>query len=153
VLGGLLEFLAAELGAARVEVERDLAAGLPPVAADEGQLRAVFLNLVRNSREAMPRGGRLAARTRLDGGTVEITIADTGGGIPAGDLTRIFEPFYSTKERGTGLGLAFAREVVVQLGGTIRCDSEVGRGTTFTLRLPVAADERAGTPAEAARAS
>jgi signal transduction histidine kinase len=84
---------------------------------------------------------------------VEIEVADTGGGIPAGDLTRIFEPFYSTKERGTGLGLAFAREVVVEHGGTIRCDSAVGRGTSFTIRLPAAPEERAEPAAEAASAS
>jgi len=84
---------------------------------------------------------------------VEATLSDTGGGIPAGDLSRIFEPFYSTKERGTGLGLAFAKEVVVQIGGTIRCESEVGRGTTFTLLLPAASDEQAAPAAEAASAT
>ncbi|MFT3914237.1 MAG: ATP-binding protein [Anaeromyxobacteraceae bacterium] len=150
VLGGLLDFLGPELSAAKVEVRRELAPGLPPVRADEGQLRAVFLNLVRNSREAMPGGGTVTAVARPepaggragDGpGGVEVRLSDTGGGIPAGDLTRIFEPFYSTKERGTGLGLAYVREVVVQHGGTIRCDSEVGRGTTFTIRLPGAAPD------------
>ena len=150
VLGGLLDFLGPELQAAKVEVRRELAAGLPPVRADEGQLRAVFLNLVRNSREAMPGGGTVTAAVRLDpaggqagdGSTgVEVRLSDTGGGIPAGDLTRIFEPFYSTKERGTGLGLAYVREVVVQHGGTIRCESELGRGTTFTIRLPAAAPD------------
>ena len=73
---------------------------------------------------------------------MEVEVADTGGGIPPGDLTRIFEPFYSTKERGTGLGLAFALQVVKEHGGTIRCDSAAGRGTTFTIRLP-ADEERA----------
>jgi len=155
VLGGLLDFLSPELSAAKVEVHRELRGGLPAVRADEGQLRAVFLNLLRNSREAMPGGGTVSAETRLEAGptgdaaAVEVRIADTGGGIPAGDLTRIFEPFYSTKERGTGLGLAYAREVVEQHGGTIRCESEVGRGTTFTIRLPAASDERAPAPAEA----
>jgi two-component system, NtrC family, sensor kinase len=74
---------------------------------------------------------------------VEVTVRDTGGGIPPGDLTRIFEPFYSTKERGTGLGLAFTQQVVEEHGGSIRCESAVGEGTTFTLRFPAAGEERA----------
>jgi len=142
ILASLLDFLGPELQAAGVEVVRELAAGTLPVRADEGQLRAVFLNLLRNSREAMPAGGRITVCTRRAEGAVEAAVADTGGGIPPGDLTRMFEPFYSTKERGTGLGLAFAQQVVKDHGGEIRCDSAVGRGTTFTLRLPRAEEER-----------
>ena len=74
---------------------------------------------------------------------------DTGGGIPEDDLTRIFDPFYSTKERGTGLGLAFVQQVVQEHGGQVRCQSEVGRGTCFTLRLPALAEERLGEPTPA----
>jgi two-component system NtrC family sensor kinase len=140
LLGSLLDFLAPELAAARIEVRRELAAGLPPVRGDEGQLRAVFLNLLRNAREAMPGGGAVTVRTRRDGGAVEIVVQDTGGGIPPGDLPRIFEAFYSTKERGTGLGLAFAQQVLNEHGGTIRCESEVGSGTAFTIRLPAEVD-------------
>jgi signal transduction histidine kinase len=143
ILASLLDFLAPELQAAGVEVVRALAPGPLPVRGDEGQLRAVFLNLLRNSREAMPGGGRITVRTARRGGTIEAGVADTGGGIPPGDLTRVFEPFYSTKERGTGLGLAFAQQVVSEHGGEIGCDSAVGRGTTFTLRLPAAEEERA----------
>jgi two-component system, NtrC family, sensor kinase len=143
VLGGLLDFLAPELAAARVEVVRALAPDLPPIRADENQLRAVFLNLLRNSREAMRGGGRITVGTRAGGAAVEVTVRDTGGGIPPGDLTRIFEPFYSTKERGTGLGLAFTQQVVEEHGGSIRCESAVGEGTTFTLRFPAAGEERA----------
>ena len=91
----------------------------------------------------MPGGGRIAVRTRRVEKAVEAAVADTGGGIPPGDLTRIFEPFYSTKERGTGLGLAFAQQVVKEHGGTIRCDSTLGRGTTFTMCLPFGEEERA----------
>lgn len=142
ILGGLLDFLGAELAAARVEVHRALAPGLPSVRCDEGQLRAVFLNLLRNSREAMPGGGtvRVVTRRADSGAAVEVELGDTGGGIPPGDLTRIFEPFYSTKERGTGLGLAFTQQVVEEHGGTIRCESTVGRGTIFTLRFPAVED-------------
>jgi two-component system, NtrC family, sensor kinase len=142
ILGGLLDFLSPELAAARVEVGRALTPDLPAICGDENQLRAVFLNLLRNSREAMPTGGSVRVSTRADGGAVEVTVRDTGGGIPPGDLTRIFEPFYSTKERGTGLGLAFTQQVVEEHGGSIRCDSAVGEGTTFTLRFPAARAEQ-----------
>jgi two-component system, NtrC family, sensor kinase len=153
ILSGLLDFLTPELAAARVEVTRGLAPGLPAIRGDEALLRAAFLNLVRNAREAMPGGGTLTVRTRrADGGAVEAEVADTGGGIPPGDLTRIFDPFYSTKERGTGLGLAFAQQVARDHGGSIRCESTVGRGTSFTLRLP-AADVLALEPARAEAAS
>jgi signal transduction histidine kinase len=139
IVSGLAAFLAPEMAAARVRIALDLASGLPPVRADEGQLRAVLLNLLRNSREAMPRGGTVEVRTTaVEDGGVEIVVEDAGGGIPAADLSRIFDPFYSTKEKGTGLGLAFAQQVVKEHGGTIRCDSDVGRGTAFTVRLPAA---------------
>jgi signal transduction histidine kinase len=147
IVGSLLDFLGPELQSARIEVRRELAPALPQVRADEGQLRAVFLNLVRNSREAMPHGGVLTITTRALGRALEVEVDDTGGGIPPGDLTRIFEPFYSTKERGTGLGLAFAQQVAKEHGGSVRCESTVGRGTTFTVRLPV--DERGEALAEA----
>lgn len=137
LLGHLLDFLSPELAAARVQVRRQLGRGLPPVRGDEARLRAVFLNLLRNSREAMPEGGTITVTTRTaDPGAVEILVEDTGGGIPPDDLTRVFEPFYSTKERGTGLGLAFTQQVMEEHGGSIRCESTVGRGTVFTLRLP-----------------
>ena len=146
LVGNLLDFVSTELAAARIEVRREMAPSLPQVRADEAQLRAVFLNLVRNSREAMPGGGTVTVRTRERDGAVEATVGDTGGGIPEGDLTRIFEPFYSTKERGTGLGLAFAQQVVREHGGTITCESAVGRGTTFTIRIPVAPEDRGRAP-------
>jgi signal transduction histidine kinase len=84
----------------------------------------------------MPAGGTLTLRTRQAEGGVELLVTDTGGGMPPEVLARIFEPFYTTKERGTGLGLAYARRVVAEHGGTIRCDSQRDRGTTFILRLP-----------------
>jgi signal transduction histidine kinase len=153
ILGSLLDFLGPELQAASIEVRRDLAPRLPPVRGDEGQLRAVFLNLLRNSREAMPVGGTVRVRTYGADGMAVAEVGDTGGGIPPGDLTRIFEPFYSTKQRGTGLGLAFTQQVVKEHGGTIRCESEVGQGTTFTVALPAEADDAAGSAAEGTAAA
>jgi signal transduction histidine kinase len=140
LLAGLLDFVAPEMAAAGVEVRRELAPGLPPVDADEGQLRAAFLNLLRNSREAMAGGGSVTVRTRdAGGGEVEAEVADTGPGISPEDRRRIFEPFFSTKAGGTGLGLAFALQVVEEHGGSVGCDSEPGRGTVFRVRLPAAA--------------
>ena len=150
VLAGLLDFLAPELAAAGVRVRRELDPALPATRGDEAQLRAVFLNLLRNAREAMPGGGTITVRTRPAEGGVEAEVGDTGGGIPPGDLTRIFEPFYSTKERGTGLGLAFTQQVIEEHGGTIRCESAVGRGTVFTLRLPAAPEPAADAADEEA---
>jgi signal transduction histidine kinase len=147
ILSGLLDFTAAEMAAAGVGVRRELGAGLPPVEADEGQLRAAFLNLLRNSREAMPGGGAVTVRTRGGAdGAVEVEVADDGPGIPSADLGRIFDPFYSTKSGGTGLGLAFALQVVREHGGSIACRSEPGRGTAFTVRLPAAGEPADGEP-------
>ncbi len=154
IVASLLDFLAPELAAAHVEIRRELEPSLPAVQADEAQLRAVFLNLLRNSREAMPRGGTITVRTLRRDAVVEAEVGDTGGGIPEEGLNRIFEPFYSTKERGTGLGLALAEQVLNEHGGTIRCESTVGRGTTFTMGIPAAPAEptagTGGTPGETA---
>jgi signal transduction histidine kinase len=147
IVASLLDFLDPELQAAHITVERELAPSPPSVKGDEGQLRAVFLNLLRNSREAMPGGGVVRVRTGAVDGSVEVQVSDTGRGIPPGDLSRLFEPVYSTKERGTGLGLAFVQQVVREHGGTVVCDSEVGRGTRFTVRLPAEADDAASTGA------
>ncbi len=149
VLGGLLDFLAPELAAASLAVERDLATELAAIRGDEARLRGAFLNLLRNAREATPGGGSITVRTRPFEGGAEVRIGDTGGGIPPGDLTRIFEPFYSTKERGTGLGLAFTQQVVEEHGGTIQCESALGQGTVFTLRFPAAPAEAAAVAPEA----
>jgi signal transduction histidine kinase len=152
ILSSLSEFVRPELSAARVELRLELDPAVPAVRADEGQLRAAFLNLLRNSREAMTAGGCVSVRTRAEGGEAVADVEDTGPGIPAEALGRIFDPFYSTKERGTGLGLAFAQQVVREHGGTIRCESVVGRGTRFTVRLPAAAEGREPAPAAEATA-
>ena len=106
----------------------------------EHQLQQVFLNLFLNARDAMPRGGWLSVSTRVDDGRAVAEIADTGSGIPAEHLARIYDPFFTTKAigRGTGLGLSITYGIVHEHGGSIRCDSAVGQGTRFTLALPPA---------------
>lgn len=152
LVGSLLDFLSPELAAAGIEVRRELPAGLPAIRGDEARLRAVLLNLVRNAREAMAGGGTLTVAARRSGGGVELEVRDTGSGIAPEALPRLFDPFYSTKERGTGLGLAFVQEVVQEHGGTVRCDGATGHGARFTIQLPAAPDEKAATAATAPEA-
>ncbi|MBK9516854.1 MAG: HAMP domain-containing protein [Anaeromyxobacter sp.] len=114
-------------------------ARLPPVHADFGELRQAFVNLALNAMEAMGKGGHLTVLTRAleDGRSVEIAITDDGPGIPPEIRSKIFDPFFTTKEMGTGLGLSVVYGIVQRHGGTVTVESEPGRGTTFTLRLPV----------------
>ncbi len=109
----------------------------PPVMADFGQLRQAIVNLVINALEAMGRSGTLTVVTRAGArGGVEILISDTGPGVSKENLARMFEPFFTTKEKGTGLGLAVVYGVVQRHHGHVDVQSEVGRGTTFTLSFP-----------------
>jgi signal transduction histidine kinase len=118
-----------------IQVTIDCPSSLPPVLADIDQLRIVFANLIRNAREAMPKGGSLSIKgIALEGG-VEVSVADTGVGISPEDIHRILEPLYSTKARGLGLGLAIARSILDKNKASLRLSSEIGRGSTFTVRL------------------
>ena len=122
-----------------VTIERQVTS-LPPLLADFGQLRQAFVNIVLNACEAMPAGGvvRIAGCPTGTGDAVEFTFADNGPGIPPDKLAKIFDPFFTTKEKGTGLGLSVVYGIVERHGGTITVASQVGQGTTFTMRLPVA---------------
>ncbi len=129
----------------RVVVRRKMAPRLPLVEAVSGQLKQVFLNIVLNALEAMPEGGELTVRTGWDGVKQEgwIAFTDTGEGISAENLPRIFEPFYTTRLKGTGLGLAISHDIVERHGGRIEVESEVGRGSTFTVWLPIGGQSHA----------
>jgi signal transduction histidine kinase len=132
------------------DVETDLG-DLPPVVCNIGDLNQVFLNLLVNAAHAIGdvvkgtgKKGKIRVRTVAEGKTVLVTIADTGCGIPEGIRTKVFDPFFTTKEvgRGTGQGLAIARSVVVERHkGTLTFESEVGKGTSFYVRLPVESEE------------
>ncbi|WP_309895195.1 ATP-binding protein [Archangium sp.] len=136
VLASVLDFSREELERAGVEVARDFTPDTPKALADEGQLRQVFLNLLRNAREAMNEGGRLTISTRAHERDVEVALQDTGRGMSESVRHRIFEPFFSTKEDGTGLGLAVCQQILKTHGGALSCQSEPGRGTTFFVKLP-----------------
>jgi two-component system NtrC family sensor kinase len=130
---------------------------LPLVQCHLGEVNQVILNLLVNASHAIAdvikdgsERGKLTVSTRLDRDAVEIAIADTGAGIPEGIRDRIYDPFFTTKEvgKGTGQGLALAHSaIVVKHGGTLRFESECGKGTTFFIRLPVNAPESAAAAA------
>ena len=97
-----------------------------------------ILNLLLNAEQAMPEGGQITLQAEREPGFVRLGIIDTGKGIPPETLPKIFEPFFSTKRTGSGLGLPTTKRIVEAHGGTIAVESEVGKGTKFTLRFPVA---------------
>jgi signal transduction histidine kinase len=106
------------------------------VSADPNQLRQVFLNLILNAVQATDKGAEVALAVWRDGGCTRVTVNDSGPGIPADKLKRVFEPFYSTKPGGTGLGLPIAQRIVAEHGGRLVLESEPGKGTTATVILP-----------------
>jgi signal transduction histidine kinase len=120
-----------------VELAHVGAEELPPILADPDQPDQVFSNLILNGTQAMPEGGQLTIGARAEEEWVEVSAVDTGVGIARENLGRIFEPLYSTKAKGIGLGLAIVDKLVQGHGGTIVVESEVGAGTTFEVRLPV----------------
>lgn len=111
--------------------------GTPPV--DWDHLQAAVGNLLRNARDATPAGGEILVSTVRDGDDVLLRVTDTGAGIPADVQGRVFEPYFSTKKAGTGLGLPTVRRIVEEHGGALTMESEVGKGTQFTMRLPARA--------------
>jgi PAS domain S-box-containing protein len=117
---------------------------IPQVRCDAGQLSQVVMNLIVNAGQAIPGKGNVWVRTRRQGPWVEVQVQDDGPGIPPDVLPKIWDPFFTTKEKGnTGLGLSISYNIVKEHGGEIAVDTAVGRGTTFTVRLPAGAEERA----------
>jgi signal transduction histidine kinase len=119
-----------------ITVEWSLSTPPPAVLGDRTQLHIVFGNLIRNARDAMQNGGTLRLVARDDADTVEIAVQDSGVGIPPDNLSRVLEPLYSTKAKGIGLGLSIAHEILGRHKGSLQVQSEVGIGSTFTVRLP-----------------
>jgi len=144
---------------ARPEIEREgctvelhVAHPLPPALFDDGQLRQALLNLLRNAREAMPRGGPIDVHVMAEGMGVVVEVDDRGGGIPEEIRARVFDPFFSTKGEGTGLGLAITRHIVHAHGGTVTCEPREDGGTRFRVALPIAPAKTARLPSAAAHA-
>ncbi len=131
-----------------VKVETRFDEGLPRVVVDPNHVKQVFLNIITNAIHAMPKGGTLtlsAAASRSEGGStwVKVTIRDTGVGMDAEKKAQIFDPFFTTKQegKGTSLGLSVAQRIISEHGGEIEVESEPGKGSAFTFRLPAASGE------------
>jgi signal transduction histidine kinase len=150
LVGEVISEVSVALGDRGVSINADLPADLPEVWADRERIHQVVFNLLDNAVRFTPPGGRVTVSAIRSGGRCEVSVADTGQGIPAEHLPFLFERFYRVDQArsrgaagtgGTGIGLAIARSVVEAHGGTIRAESEVGRGSTFTFDLPLARTE------------
>jgi two-component system sensor histidine kinase HydH len=133
----VLTLTAQETAKAGIQIVRQLDRSIGRLNLDGGMLKQAFLNLILNAVQAMPGGGTLTVGSRLNGGALEMTISDTGGGIPPENRKKLFRPFFTTKKNGTGLGLAITYRIIENHRGTIDVASEPGKGTTFTVRIPV----------------
>jgi two-component system, NtrC family, sensor histidine kinase HydH len=136
LLDSCLELLAPVIEQAGVAVKRAYAENERQVNADPNQLRQVFLNLILNAVQAMPTSGQVTLDVRQEDGSTQVSVRDTGPGIPSDRLRHVFEPFHSTKPGGTGLGLPIAQRIVTGHEGRLRIESKPGEGTTATVTLP-----------------
>ncbi len=131
-----VRFFAAEIKDRDIVVEQELRSDLPLLHLDRDQMKQAFYNVIKNSFEAMKRRGILHIRTDMDESHVLIRFTDTGGGISAENLSHVFEPYFTTKPSGTGLGLLIVRRIVREHGGELSMESSEGKGLTLTIRLP-----------------
>jgi signal transduction histidine kinase len=131
-----VRFFGPEIKDRDMVVEQELRSDLPLVQVDRDQMKQVFYNVIKNSLEAMKRRGILRIRTDMDATHVLVSFTDTGGGISAENLSRVFEPYFTTKPSGTGLGLLIVRRIVREHGGELAIESSDGKGVTLTIRLP-----------------
>jgi signal transduction histidine kinase len=137
----VINLVRAQAEAADVQIERRAADGVAKIHVDPELVTQTLVNLTLNGIQTMGPGGILEITTECAGNEVRIAITDTGAGIPEDQLESIFRPFYTTKYRGTGLGLAISRGIVERHGGRLTVDSQVSRGSTFTVILPTTSDE------------
>jgi two-component system sensor histidine kinase AtoS len=137
VVHEVLRFLEIDFRQNRVELRTDFEPLLPPVEIDETQFKQALINLLVNARQVLTEGGVVNVRTRAGArGDILVEVEDTGPGIPEDMRERIFEVFYSSRGGGTGLGLPIARQIIERHGGAIQLETEVGRGTKFSIFLP-----------------
>jgi two-component system, NtrC family, sensor kinase len=145
VVDGIARILETEAKEKAVEIRRDFALNLPRVWIDREQMKQVFMNLILNAIQAMGDGGSIFISTRLTSGNepkhagqfVQVEVRDTGVGIPPENLDHIFDPFFTSKEEGSGLGLSISHQIVQEHGGYVTVESRVGAGTTFFINLPI----------------
>ena len=137
ILDHLLLVTREEAARRGVRVEKKVAENLPFLFLDKEQIHQALLNLVRNSFDAMAGGGTLTFQAKKEGEMIVLVISDTGVGMTEEERAHIFEPFFSTKAEGTGLGLTAVMQIIQEHGGEISCESAVGKGSTFLMRLPI----------------
>jgi len=144
ILSQLLAFIGQEAKIHNISIHREFDKNVPQCQVDNREIKQLFLNLLKNAIEAMPQGGKLRLKIRYlpqdstkNKDRVLVRVSDTGIGISQPDLQYIFRPFYSTKPKGTGLGLCFCQRVTEEHGGEISVRSQVGKGTSFTAILPL----------------
>ena len=137
VITDTLSLLEREIGDRDILVEQELAQSLPRLLLDRAQFKQAFYNIIKNSLQAMRSGGILRIRTEANPTHVVISFIDSGHGIAPEEIGRLFEPYFTTKENGTGLGLMIVQRIVREHGGTIEVESDKDRGTTFRVKLPV----------------
>lgn len=143
-LQALVDFQEPEMREAGLSLRFYPGASVGRIPGDWDHLQAALGNLLRNAKEATPAGGEVLVSTAREGNEVLVRVTDTGAGIAPDVQARVFEPYFSTKKAGTGLGLPTVRRVVEEHGGTLTMQSEVGKGTQFTMRLPARAGAGAG---------
>ncbi|MDP9187595.1 MAG: ATP-binding protein [Verrucomicrobiota bacterium] len=131
-----VRFFALEIKDRDIVVEQELRSDLPLLELDRDQMKQAFYNVIKNSFEAMKRRGILRIRTDMDESHVIVRFTDTGGGISPDNLSRVFEPYFTTKTSGTGLGLLIVRRIIREHGGELSIESSEGKGLTLTIRLP-----------------
>ena len=132
-----IAFLQPEIDDRSILIETELRADLPLLLVDRNQLKQAFYNVIRNAFQAMKTGGILRVRTDLDDAFLGITFSDTGGGISPEKISKVFEPYFTTKASGSGLGLLIVRRIIREHGGEIDLINDAGQGLTLTLRLPL----------------
>ncbi len=136
IIEGAVRFFSPEIQDRDIVIEQELRSDLPLLQVDRDQMKQAFYNVIKNSLEAIKRHGTLRIQTDLDDTNVLIRFVDTGGGMSAENLSRVFEPYFTTKPSGTGLGLLIVRRIVREHGGELSIESSQGKGLTLTIRLP-----------------
>jgi signal transduction histidine kinase len=137
LLSEILDFSKEEDKARNIEVKREFSSNEIFIRSDRSRLKQALINILKNAREAMPGGGRLVVKSEQKGNISRVLIRDSGYGMNETTRIKTFQPFYSTKQNGTGLGLTLTKTIIEEAQGSIHCESQMGEGTTFTLQFPV----------------
>lgn len=137
IIEEMIDFFTPTAKSANVEIKSFVSADLPPVPLDRELFKQALLNLMLNAEQAMPEGGEITIQAAAETGSICLHLIDTGKGIAKEVVGKIFQPFFSTRQGGHGLGLPTTRKIIEAHGGAIEVQSEIGRGTKFTIRLPI----------------